>query len=356
MRRRRRKPTKRLLILALALFLGSSFFLLKPSPNQPEEPQQEAGVDLSVPIVDFAIPLDATSAVLMDADSGQVLFAKDAHRQVAPASLTKMLTALVAVKGWDLDLPIKVSPSAARTGGTRVGLAAGSEIQLESLVWGLLLRSGNDAARAIAQGLAGSEEAFVEQMNRAARRLGANSSNFVNPHGLSAPGHLSTAYDLALIAKALLEEETLARIVRSEEEVVRWGGGKREIKNINRFVREYPGAIGIKTGYTDEAGFCLASAAEQDGRRLIAIVLGCSSSNARYHDSMRLLNQGFANYEYLSTGKGMAKYPTCYHTVEKGQTLSYIARKYNCTEGVLAEANGLKPPYRLEVGQHLVIP
>ena len=187
MRRRRRKPTKRLLILALALFLGSSFFLLKPSPNQPEEPQQEAGVDLSVPIVDFAIPLDATSAVLMDADSGQVLFAKDAHRQVAPASLTKMLTALVAVKGWDLDLPIKVSPSAARTGGTRAGLAPARN-QLESLVWDCFsaqqrYRQGH------CPGSAGAEE--LRRANEPSRRrLGANSSNFVNPHGLSAPGNL----------------------------------------------------------------------------------------------------------------------------------------------------------------------
>jgi D-alanyl-D-alanine carboxypeptidase (penicillin-binding protein 5/6) len=313
-------------------------------------------INLAEPLVDYAIPLDAASAVLMDAQNGQVLFAKNAHKQVPPASLTKMITALVAVQGRELDLPVKISSAAARTSGTRVGLAAGEEIQLGSLVAGMLLRSGNDAAVAVAQGLAGSVEAFSRLMNQQAAELGADSSQFMNPNGLTAEGHLSTAYDLALIAKALLADESLAQIVGCQKTLVPWEGGKREIQNINRFVREYPGALGVKTGYTDEAGFCLAAAAERRGKKLIAIVLGCASSQSRYNDAIRLLEQGFANYRYLSTGKGKANYPAQYHVVRKGQTLSSIARQYKLTEGILAEANKLGPPHRLDVGQILLIP
>lgn len=355
---RRRRPNRRGGYIAIGflclLVLGG--IALSRKETTPKQPPAAQLINLTEPVVDFAIPLDATCAVLMDAETGQVLYAKDAHRQVAPASLTKMLTALVAAQDRDLDLPVKITGNASRASGARVGLAVGSEIQLGSLIWGMLMLSGNDAAKAVAIGVAGNIDAFAELMNIRAQELGANHSNFINPNGLSAPGHISTAYDLALIAKALLANPNLAEIVQTQKVTVPWGDGEREFKNINRIVRDYPGALGIKTGYTDEAGFCLAAAAKRRGRTLISIVLGCSSSQARYNDTVRLLDQGFTNYNYLATGKGEAEYPSHYHTVKAGQTLSSIAQRYQLTEGVLAEANRMEPPYRLEVGQILLIP
>jgi D-alanyl-D-alanine carboxypeptidase (penicillin-binding protein 5/6) len=354
---RRRRPNRRGGYIAIGLLclllLGSIALTRKQTPKQ-LPPLKFA--NLTEPVVELAIPLDATAAVLMDSDTGQVLFSKDAHRQVPPASLTKMLTALVAVQGRDLDLPVRITAAATRARGARVGLSAGSEIQLGSLIWGMLMLSGNDAACAIAIGTAGSMDAFCELMNLRAEELGAKESHFVNPNGLPHPEHISTAYDQALVARALLKETSLAEIVQTQRVTVPWGAGQREFRNINRLLRDYPGALGLKTGYTDEAGFCLAAAAKRNGKTLISIVLGCSSSQARYNDSIRLLDQGFANYTYLTTGKGEAHYPSHYHTVKAGQTLSTIAQKYNLTDGVLAEANSLRPPYRLEVGQILLIP
>lgn len=353
-RRRRNRRGDYILIGLLCLLVLGSIFLR--GRRRPKELPPTQVINLQEPVVDYHIGLDATAAVLMDAETGQVLYAKAAHRQVAPASLTKMLTALVAAQGRDLELPVEIPRVATRASGARVGLMAGSEIQLGSLIWGMLLLSGNDAAQAVAIGAAGSIEAFAELMNIRAQELGATSSHFINPSGLSAPGHVSTAYDLALIARALLADPNLAEIVGSQRCQVPWGSASREFKNINRIVREYPDCLGIKTGYTDEAGYCLAAAAKRQGRTLISIVLGCSTSQARYNDSSRLLDQGFTNYTYLITGKGEATYPAHYHTVKAGQTLSSIAEQYKLTDGVLAEANRIQPPYRLEVGQILLIP
>lgn len=353
-RRRGRRRRNSSWLLLLLLFVAGYYLFTKTKPKAPGEPEEFA--NLLEPIVDFQIPVDAKAAVLMDADSGQVLYAKAAHQEVPPASLTKMLTALVAMESRDPKLQVRISSISSRAGGARVGLEPGGVIQLESLVWGMLLRSGNDAAEAVAIGTSGTIDAFALEMNQKANELGATNSHFKNPSGLPTEGHLSTAYDLAVIGRALLANPELARMVQSKEVQVPWGRGKREFKNINRLLREDPDCIGLKTGYTDDAGYCLAAASTKEGKTLIAIVLGCSSSQMRYADASRLLEQGFTNYRYLATGKGKAQYPSNYHAVEAGQTLGQIARKYQTSEQILADANKLSPPYRLEIGQLLVIP
>lgn len=243
--------------------------------------------------------LGAQSAVLIDAKTGQILFEKDMQKKRAPASTTKILTAIIAVESGRLDDIVKVSPRAAATPGSSMHLFAGQCLSLRELVTGLMLRSGNDAAVAIAEHLAGSVEDFVNIMNHKAQLIGAYDSHFVNPHGLSKPGHYSTAFDLAWIARYALANPVFANIVSTKETNIEWLDRKgrehdRNIRNTNRLLWMLEEADGVKTGTTSEAGPCLVSSATRANQKLIAVVLNAPS---RWYDSMKLLKYGFDSYD-----------------------------------------------------------
>ena len=234
--------------------------------------------------------LSAGYAVLMDGGSGRVLFEKEAHTLRPIASVTKLMTALVAVSVCeDLDELVTVTTAEAATAGSSIYLKAGEEISVESLLYGLLLESGNDAAEALARHLAGSESLFVDWMNQWAMALGMKNTRFTNPSGLPGEGQFSTAYDVALLSKAVLEHDLLARIVATRSAV----RGERSLTNHNKLLWEYEGCIGLKTGYTDEAGRTLASAAQRDGRTLIAVTLKASDD---WNDHAALLDYGFSAF------------------------------------------------------------
>jgi D-alanyl-D-alanine carboxypeptidase (penicillin-binding protein 5/6) len=260
----------------------------------------------------------ARSAVLLDAKTGQVLFNQDMHARRAPASTTKMMTAILAVESGRLDDAVKVSARAAATRGSSMYLYPGQVLTLQELVTGLLLRSGNDAAVAIAEHLAGSVEAFVDLMNRKAQLLGAVNTHFRNPHGLSAAGHYTTAYDLAWIARYALANRLFADIVSIKETSIEWldrSGRERDVnlRNTNRLLWMLEEADGVKTGTTNEAGPCLVSSATRANHRLIAVVL---HDHSRWYDSMQLLKYGFDNYElveFVSQGDVLGSIP-----VERG--------------------------------------
>ncbi|BBB90805.1 MAG TPA: D-alanyl-D-alanine carboxypeptidase family protein [Methylomusa anaerophila] len=253
------------------------------------------------------LQISAEAAVLMDAKTGQVLYEKQMNKKLPPASTTKILTALIALESGRLDDMVRVSAKAAATAGSSLHLFPGQMLTLKELVSGFLLRSGNDGAVAIAEHLAGSEDAFVAMMNQKAAALGASNSRFVNPHGLHNPNHLSTAFDLAWIARYALSNPLFAEIVGTKETSIEWldrRGRSQEgnVRNTNRLLWMLEEADGVKTGTTSQAGPCLVSSATRGNQKLIAVVL---HDHARWQDSMHLLKYGFDNfelYEYAETG------------------------------------------------------
>jgi len=255
---------------------------------------------LPAQIVTSAPPkITAISAILIDAKTGTILYEKDSRRRSAPASTTKVLTAIIAIESGHLDDEVTVSGRAAGTAGSSMHLNPGQRISLRELVTGLLLRSGNDAAVAIAEHLAGSVENFVSIMNHKAELLGALDSHFANPHGLTADLHFSTAFDLAWITKYALMNPIFAKIVNTRETNIDWldRRGKehdQNLRNTNKLLWLLEEVDGVKTGTTNQAGPCLISSATRGNQQLIAVVL---HDHSRWNDSMSLLNFGFATYD-----------------------------------------------------------
>lgn len=249
--------------------------------------------------------ISAQAAVLIDRDTGAVLYGKNHLETRPPASTTKILTAILAIEKGNLSDVVVVSQRAALTGEARLNLVAGEKITLENLLYGALLKSGNDACVAIAEHIASSVEDFVSLMNLKAKSIGCTNSHFVNPHGLPAKNHYSTALDLAILAGYALDNPIFAKIVATPEYTVRWEESfrTRHINNTNRLLHIYPGATGVKTGTTNAAGQCLVSSASRDNRNLIAVVL---KSQNRFGDSVKLLDYGFQefrNLEVVQKGK-----------------------------------------------------
>jgi D-alanyl-D-alanine carboxypeptidase (penicillin-binding protein 5/6) len=233
----------------------------------------------------------------MDAETGAVLAAQNPDERLPMASTTKIMTALLALERGHLSDKITISREAAGQEGSSMYTSAGETYTLEELLYGLLLNSGNDAAWAIAEHIAGSVPAFVTLMNERAQELGAVNTHFANPSGLPDPAHYSTARDLALIAKAAVARPDFRRLVATKAQEVPWPakGEKRLLINHNRLLWRYDGADGVKTGYTNEARQCLVASATRGGQRFLAVVLK-SEGNSIWTDAERLLDYGFANF------------------------------------------------------------
>ena len=254
-----------------------------------------AGILLAVLILVFAMPTrvgavstSATAAILVDADSGRVLYEQNADARMLIASTTKIMTALVAIREGNLSDTVKVSKKAAYTEGSSMYLKVGEELTLETLLYGLMLCSGNDAAVAIAEH-GGSEAGFAELMNETAAELGMEHTSFANPNGLDHEDHYSTARDMAVLACAAMNNEILARIVSTRTVTI----GGRTMTNHNKLLSYMDGCIGLKTGYTQAAGRTLVSCAEQEGQRLVAVTLQDGNDWA---DHQALYEYGFSTY------------------------------------------------------------
>ena len=254
---------------------------------------QDAAVLLAPPKVGFK------SHYLVDFTTDRVLLANAPDEQLPPASLTKLMTAYVVFGALQsgrirLDDRAHVSEKAWRMGGTRMFIEVNSDVRIEDLLRGLLIQSGNDAAVALAEHVAGSVDLFVGEMNAAAKALGMQNSAFRNPHGLPARGHYTTAHDLALLAKAIIGEFPDFYSLYAEREFSYNGIAQH---NRNALLWRDPSIDGMKTGYTDAAGYCLVTSAVRDGMRLIAVVLGAPSPRQRNDGAQKLLDYGFANFE-----------------------------------------------------------
>ena len=258
---------------------------------------------LCVPVRADELTLDAPSALLMEKATGTVLFAKDEHTPREGASVTKVMTLLLTMEAIDsgalsYDDVVTGSAHAASMGGSQIWLKEGEQMRAEDLIKAVCVVSGNDAAVALGEHLAGSEEAFVERMNARAKELGMNDTHFLNCTGLPAEGHVTSAYDIALMSRELiLHHPDIRRFTTIWMDSLR--GGESLLVNTNKLVRFYPGATGLKTGSTSSAKYCISATAEKDGMELIAVVLGGSTSDKRFADAKALLNYGFAAYTLL---------------------------------------------------------
>ena len=231
--------------------------------------------EMTVAVMAGDLEVNAEAAVVMDADSGRLLYAQNPDKRLANASTTKIMTALLTLEQPDQDRYFTVDSDAIQVEGTTMGLQPGDSVTLHQLAAGMLLPSGNDAANAAAVEIAGSEEAFVRLMNQRAAELGLQNTQYRNPSGLDAEGHYSSARDLATLAAHALENEDFADIVSKQEIRMAFGNPpyNRSLYTTNKLLERYPYAIGVKTGYTDDAGLCLVTAAEKDGTRLIIVTL-----------------------------------------------------------------------------------
>ncbi len=266
-----------------------------------------------------ALAVNALAAIVIDADSGRILWQKNAWDALPPASTGKILTALTAIDMADYQQNCHISAAAAAVGESSINLTAGENLSLGDLLQGALIQSGNDACHAIAENLAGSEPFFIYWLNLKAAVLGAYSTNFENSNGLPADGHQINAADLALISRHLLANDYLAEIVATKETQIGSGNSSRYLKNTNKLLWQED-IIGLKTGTTNAAGSCLIAAMERDGRQLISVVL---NSPDRYAESLLLLEYGFSNYRQLAIYKQnqiMANIP-----LEDGRNLNLLA-------------------------------
>ncbi|RMB04159.1 D-alanyl-D-alanine carboxypeptidase [Thermoactinomyces vulgaris] len=250
----------------------------------------------------------AKAAILYDASSGRVLFEKNAEEPMLIASLTKIMTAIIAIENGNLDETVTISPNAEGVEGSSIYLKAGERIPLRTLLYGLMLRSGNDAATAIAEHIGGSVEGFVYLMNEKAAYLGLENTHFANPHGLDQEGHYSSAKDLSVLTAYALKNQVFQEIVKTEVKTVSWPGEKwkRKFYNKNKMLRFYKWADGVKTGFTKKARRTLVSSATKDGHQLITVTLNDGDD---WKDSMNMLEYGFQHYDLVSL-------------LKKGQVLS----------------------------------
>ncbi|MBR2938142.1 MAG: D-alanyl-D-alanine carboxypeptidase [Oscillospiraceae bacterium] len=270
---------------------------------------------LPVSAVDMDLP--AKSAVLLDAATGTLLYEQNAHTPLAPASVTKVMTMLLIMEaidsgriGWDDT--VTTSESAAAKGGSQVYLKVGETMAVSDMVKSIAVSSANDCACAMAEHIAGSESAFVDMMNSRAKELGMDNTHFVNCTGLdddpAAKDHKTTAYDIALMSAELLKNHPdIKKFTTIWMDTVR--NGAFGLSNTNKLVRFYPGATGLKTGFTSQAGYCLSSSAMREDMELIAVVMGCESSKERFAACKQLLDYGFATYALITPQAETAKIP-----------------------------------------------
>jgi serine-type D-Ala-D-Ala carboxypeptidase (penicillin-binding protein 5/6) len=295
-------------IRALVLFLALSFVsgVLLPVESGAQARRVRAAVQK---IVEDNQPA-YSSAILMEAKTGQILFEQDIHKPWPPASLTKMMLMLLVMEkvnqgSLKLDEPIEVSARASKIGGSQVYLKQGERFTLEEMMKAIVIHSANDASEAVAEKLAGDADAFVVMMNQRAQELGLKDTKYFNAHGLppdkTQQPDVTSAYDIALLARELVKYPDILRWASTAKDSFR--DGKFVLENTNHLIGHFPGADGLKTGSYHEAGFNLAATAQRDGMRLISVTMGSPTNKIRFREGARLLTMGFAEYKLLTVLK-----------------------------------------------------
>lgn len=329
-----------------------------------------ATVSSECDISDIAVPIDSTvtdaaigtkldikakSAILMEVNTGKILYEMNADEKLPPASITKIMSLLLvmeAISSGKLSVEdvITASEHACSMGGSQIWLEPGETMTVDDLLKAAVIASANDATVALGEQIAGSEEGFVAMMNARAKELGMNNTNFINATGLDAEGHLSTAHDVAIMSKELIKHDLIKKYSTVWMDSLR--DGESELVNTNKLVRFYEGTTGLKTGTTSGAGYCLSATAERNGLELVAVVMSGDTSNDRFNGAKKMLDYGFANYEYASIApqldkneikiqKGVEKTvkikaPNNFGALLKKSEAAAITQKLNLKENVTA--------------------
>jgi len=264
--------------------------------------------------------ISSPSGILMDASSGKILFKKNVHEQRPCASITKVMTLLLVMEALDtekihLDDVVTASAHAASMGGSDIWLEEGEQMTVDEMIKATAVASANDAAVALAEFISGTEDDFVRAMNDKAKALGMKDTTFMNCNGLDEEGHITSAYDVALMSRELIRHPKIFEYTAIWLDYLR--GGETQIVNTNKLLRTYDGITGLKTGTTGDAGSCITATAERDGMSLIAVVLGADSGKERFRDAAALLDYGFANFETVPLKLSESLYPIA---VESGMS------------------------------------
>lgn len=298
----------------LSLLLVTCLWFAFVIPVVSAEEKSPAKIDLAP---------NAQSAILMDADTGTIMFQKNIDQQLPPASITKIMTMLLIMEALDqgklkMDEKVRTSEYAASMGGSQIFLEPGEEMSVQDMLKGIALASGNDASVAMAEKLGGSEAGFIHLMNERAKQLGMKHTTFKNPNGLPVDGHVTTAYDIAIMSRELLKHEEIIQFTSVYQDYLRKDTTKPFwLVNTNKLVHFYNGADGLKTGYTSEAKFCLSATAKRDNLRVIAVVLGEPDSKTRNAEVSNLFDYAFSQYSnhvLYKTGDRIGTLP-----ISKGQ-------------------------------------
>ncbi|MDQ1909486.1 D-alanyl-D-alanine carboxypeptidase family protein [Paenibacillus sp. GD4] len=276
-----------------ALVIQLVLMLAIPAALAEEKKAEPQAVDLAP---------NATSAVIIDADTGTVIFEKNKDAKLPPASITKIMTMLLIMEALDqgkikMDEKVRTSEYAASMGGSQIFLEPGEEMTVHDMLKGIAMASGNDASVAMAEKIGGSEQGFVQMMNEKAKELGMKNTHFVNTNGLPAEGHVSSAYDIAIMSQELLKHEEITQFTGQYQDYLRKDTAKPFwLVNTNKLVRFYTGADGLKTGYTSEAKFCLSATAKRDHFRVISVVMGEPDTKTRNAEVTKLFDYAFSQY------------------------------------------------------------
>lgn len=247
--------------------------------------------------------LNSRIALVYDRTSGRILFDKNGDKTTPMASTTKIMTAIVVVENSNLSDIVTIDSKSAGTGGSRLGLKKNDKITVNDLLYGLMLRSGNDAAVALAIHVGGSVEGFAELMNKKARKLNLTSTHFMVPHGLDMDGHYTTAYELAKMADYALKNKKLKEIVSTKTCTININNNPKVISNTNELLGSVSGVYGVKTGFTNGAGRCLVTACKRDSLDIITVIIGADTKKIRTSDSMKLIEYSFKNYKIINIKK-----------------------------------------------------
>jgi D-alanyl-D-alanine carboxypeptidase (penicillin-binding protein 5/6) len=264
----------------------------------------------AAPVQAANIETSAESAILIDAETGKILYEKESHKELPPASVTKLMTLLVACEAVEngkakLTDIVVASENACSLGGSQIYLEPGEKFSLEEMLIAIAVGSANDACVAVAEFLYGAHEEFVAVMNQKAQELGLKNTKFMNAYGLPAEGHYTSAYDLAVMGREALKHPLILKLTSMKEYDLR--NGEFKLWNTNKLLWWYEGTEGFKTGWTQEAKYCLASTVKRDGLRLICVVMGVPQARGHFQESMKIYNYGFANYMYKEFAPAFSK-------------------------------------------------
>lgn len=294
---------KKVIFILTSIILVFNIIQITYADDELEDFLENDNIDESVSVFNksFDEPsINSRVGVIYDRKSGRVIWEKNSNKRVAMASTTKIMTCIIVLENANLNDEVIVSSKAGGTGGSRLGLKKGDKITVNDLLYGLMLRSGNDSAVALAEHVGGDKEGFAKLMNSKAKELGLKDTHFVTPHGLDDPEHYTTGYELAKIADYALKNDKFAKIVNTKECTININGYTKAISNTNELLGYLQGVNGVKTGFTNNAGRCLVTSVNRNNFEIITVILGADTKKIRTADSIKLIEYTYKNYNYIN--------------------------------------------------------